>query len=180
MESKPAAPASIDEYILGFPPQVQDILTQIRKVVREAAPNAQEVVSYKMPALKQHGMLVYFAAFKNHIGFYPPISGDAGLLKAIAPYAGAKGNLRFPFDKPIPFAINSLVCIALLAVLEIIASKLTCFCNNNLLISNASFIPKSLNVLSLSVSVTEGQFAFACRIKIIVFITAQKYVLENN
>ena len=96
-------PASIDAYIAGFPPDIQAILQKIRKVVRKAAPGAQEVISYQIPAFRQHGVLVYFAAFKNHIGFYPPVRRDAALLKAIAPYAGEKGNLQFPLDQPMPF-----------------------------------------------------------------------------
>jgi uncharacterized protein YdhG (YjbR/CyaY superfamily) len=101
--SSAAVPATIDEYIAAFSPEVQSILQQVRQVVRQAAPEAQEVISYRMPALKQGGILVYFAAFKNHIGLYPPVSGDPAVVKAIAPYAGEKGNLRFPFDKPIPY-----------------------------------------------------------------------------
>jgi uncharacterized protein YdhG (YjbR/CyaY superfamily) len=103
MESSRTAPANVDEYIQGFSPEVQAILQQVRHVIREAAPLAQEVISYRMPAFKQNGILVYFAAFKNHIGLYPPVSGDARIEKAVAPYAGEKGNLRFPFDKPIPY-----------------------------------------------------------------------------
>ena len=95
--------ANVDEYIASFPPEVQAVLEQLRQVVRDAAPRAQEVISYRMPALKQNGMLVYYAAFRNHIGFYPPIRGDARLQKAASPYAGEKGNLRFPLDRPIPF-----------------------------------------------------------------------------
>jgi uncharacterized protein YdhG (YjbR/CyaY superfamily) len=101
--SSAAVPATIDEYIAAFSPEVQSILQQVRQVVRQAAPEAQEVISCRMPALKQGGILVYFAAFKNHIGLYPPVSGDPAVVKAIAPYAGEKGNLRFPFDKPIPY-----------------------------------------------------------------------------
>jgi uncharacterized protein YdhG (YjbR/CyaY superfamily) len=100
-----ATPATIDEYIASFPADVRAILRQVRQTVRAAAPNAREVISYRMPALKQHGILVYFAAFKKHIGFYPPIKGDAKLEKAAAPYAGAKGNLRFPLDEPIPYGL---------------------------------------------------------------------------
>jgi uncharacterized protein YdhG (YjbR/CyaY superfamily) len=96
-------PADVDGYIAMFPPEVQAILRQVRQVVREAAPRAQEVISYRMPALRQHGMLVYYAAFRNHIGFYPPIKGDARLRKAASRYSGEKGNLRFPLDEPIPF-----------------------------------------------------------------------------
>ena len=96
-------PEDVDEYIAKYPPEVQAVLQQVRQVVRSAAPDAREVISYRMPALKQNGVLVYFAAFKNHIGLYPPIKGDARLQKAAAPYAGEKGNLRFPLDRPIPF-----------------------------------------------------------------------------
>jgi uncharacterized protein YdhG (YjbR/CyaY superfamily) len=105
MESTSRTPKSVDEYIAAFSPDVQSILRRVRQVVRDAAPQAQEVISYRMPALKQHGILVYFAAFKAHIGLYPPVAGDARLLKALAPYAGEKGNLRFPFDKPIPYPL---------------------------------------------------------------------------
>jgi uncharacterized protein YdhG (YjbR/CyaY superfamily) len=101
-EKRPA-PATIDEYIAAFSPHVQRILKKIRKVVRGAAPGAKEVISYGMPALKLHGILVYFAAFKTHIGFYPPISGDATLKKDAARYANERGNLRFPLDEPIPY-----------------------------------------------------------------------------
>jgi uncharacterized protein YdhG (YjbR/CyaY superfamily) len=105
MDTLHTKPATIDEYISAFSPDVQAILQQVRRVVRSAAPNAQEVISYQMPAFKQHGVLVYFAAFKNHIGFYPPIRGDAALEAAAAPYAGEKGNLRFSLDQPIPFEL---------------------------------------------------------------------------
>ena len=103
MESNRTVPLSVDEYIQGFAPEVQAILQHVRQVVREAAPHAEEIISYRMPAFKQNGVLVYFAAFKKHIGLYPPVSGDARIQKAAAPYAGEKGNLRFPFDEPIPF-----------------------------------------------------------------------------
>jgi len=101
----PAVPATIDEYISAFSPKVQAVLRRIRKVIHSAAPDAKEVISYRMPAFKLNGVLVYFAAFKNHIGLYPPIRGDARLLKAVSPYAGEKGNLRFPLDQPIPYAL---------------------------------------------------------------------------
>jgi len=103
METKRPAPKTIDEYIEAFPPQVQEILEKIRRIVRGAAPGAQEVISYQMPTFKLNGVLVHFAAFKNHIGLYPPIRGDAAIEKAVAPYAGEKGNLRFPLDQPIPY-----------------------------------------------------------------------------
>jgi uncharacterized protein YdhG (YjbR/CyaY superfamily) len=105
MTTSGAAPTSVDEYIASFSPEVQAILQRVRRVVREAAPEAREVISYRMPALKRNGILVYFAAFKGHIGLYPPVTGDARIRKAIAPYAGEKGNLRFPFDRPIPYEL---------------------------------------------------------------------------
>jgi len=94
---------NIDEYIAALSPEVQAILERIRVTIHNAAPDAQETISYCMPAFRQNGIVVYFAAFKNHIGLYPPVSGDAKLEKAIAPYAGEKGNLRFPLDRPIPY-----------------------------------------------------------------------------
>ncbi|MGR4871675.1 iron chaperone [Variovorax sp. LARHSF232] len=95
-------PTTIDEYIAGFAPEVQDQLEQVRQAVRAVAPDAREVISYRIPAFKQNGILVYFAAFKNHIGFYPPVRGDAALEQAVAPYAGEKGNLRFALGQPLP------------------------------------------------------------------------------
>lgn len=96
-------PDEIDRYIAAFPAEVQAILGKIRSTIREVAPEAQETISYRMPAFKLGGVLIYFAAFKNHIGIYPPVKGDEKLKKALAPYAGPKGNLRFPLDKPMPY-----------------------------------------------------------------------------
>jgi len=73
--------------------------------IKKAAPDAEERISYRMPSFTLHGALVYFAAFKNHIGLYPPVTGDAGLQKAVSGYAGEKGNLRFPLDQPIPYGL---------------------------------------------------------------------------
>jgi uncharacterized protein YdhG (YjbR/CyaY superfamily) len=98
-----AAPKSIDEYITTFSPEVQAILEKIRSTVKHAAPEAQETISYRIPAFTLHGVLVYFAAFKNHIGLYPPVRGDAKLEKSLSIYAGEKGNLKFPLDQPIPY-----------------------------------------------------------------------------
>jgi len=98
-------PKTVDEYIAGFAPDVQAILERIRQTVKTAAPAAEETISYRMPAFKLNGMLVYFAAFKKHIGLYPPVRGDDSLMKAVRPYAGPKGNLQFPFGKPVPYAL---------------------------------------------------------------------------
>jgi len=105
MTTRRTAPRNIDEYIAAFAPDVQAILQQVRQVVRSAAPDAEEAISYQIPAFKQNGVLVYFAAFKKHIGFYPPVRGDERLVKAASPYAGEKGNLKFPLDQPIPFKL---------------------------------------------------------------------------
>ena len=98
-------PGSIAEYIAGFPPAVQAALRKVRRTIRGAAPDAKETISYGIPAFTLNGVLVYFAAFKKHIGLYPPVAGDARLARAIAPYAGEKGNLRFPLDQPIPYGL---------------------------------------------------------------------------
>ena len=105
MTTARATPKSVDEYIAGFPPDVQSILQRMRATVRKAAPQATEGISYAIPCFKLNGVLVYFAAFKHHIGFYPPVKGDRALEKAVAEYAGEKGNLRFPLDRPIPYAL---------------------------------------------------------------------------
>jgi len=105
MATRRQAPKSIDEYIAQFSPEIQAILERIRATVGSAAPDAQETISYQIPAFTLNGALVYFAAFKNHIGFFPPATGNASLEKAIAPYAGEKGNLRFPLDRPIPYGL---------------------------------------------------------------------------
>jgi uncharacterized protein YdhG (YjbR/CyaY superfamily) len=105
MPTSRALPKSIDEYIAACSPEVRAILEKIRFTVRNAAPGAQETISYRMPAFKLRGVLMYFAAFKRHIGFYPPVRGDAKLEKAIAAYAGEKGNLKFPLDQPIPYGL---------------------------------------------------------------------------
>ena len=103
MKSSQIAPKDIDEYIAGFPDNVQEILEEIRSTIRKAAPEAEETIKYKMPTFTLKGNLVYFAAFKKHIGFYPPVSsGDVRLKKELSVYEGVKGNLKFPLDKPIP------------------------------------------------------------------------------
>lgn len=100
-----ATVTTVDEYIAEFPPRVRAILRKIRATVRRAAPRAQERLSYRMPAFFQDGVLIYYAAFKHHIGVYPPVRGDAKLLRALSPYLGEKGNLQFPLDAPIPYGL---------------------------------------------------------------------------
>jgi uncharacterized protein YdhG (YjbR/CyaY superfamily) len=98
-------PHPVDAYIASFPSKVRAILKRVRATVRKAAPDAVEVISYRMPALKQRGILIYYAGFAHHVGLYPPIRGDAHLLKRAAPYANEKGNLRFAYDAEIPYAL---------------------------------------------------------------------------
>jgi uncharacterized protein YdhG (YjbR/CyaY superfamily) len=99
---KPKKARDIDDYISQFPAEVQAVLEKVRETIHLAAPDAEEVISYMMPAFRHHGILVYFAAWAKHIGMYPPISGDKAIEKAIARYAGPKGNLQFPLDEPMP------------------------------------------------------------------------------
>jgi len=96
---------TIDDYIAQCSPDAQGILERIRRIIRKAAPEAEERISYKMPAFALNGMLIYFAAFKGHIGIFPPIKGDAALQKDMAPYRGPKGNLKFPLDSPMPYGL---------------------------------------------------------------------------
>ena len=105
MQKSQPTPDTINAYIATFPPKIRAILKKIRATVKKAAPQATEKISYRMPAFFQDGVLIYFAAFKNHIGIFPPVREDAALLKQIAPYAGPKGNLQFPLDKPIPLTL---------------------------------------------------------------------------
>jgi uncharacterized protein YdhG (YjbR/CyaY superfamily) len=100
-----AAPTTIDEYIAGYPPDVQAILQKIRQTIREAAPDAEEAISYQLPTFKLHGNLVHFGAFKSHIGFYPTPTGTEKFQKELSVYQGAKGSVRFPLDRPIPYAL---------------------------------------------------------------------------
>ncbi len=104
-----AMPASIDEYILKFPKDTQEILLEIRKVIKEAAPEATEKISYQMPTFYLHGNLVHFAAFKSHIGFYPAPSGIEAFKEELSVYKGAKGSVQFPIDKPMPYALISRI-----------------------------------------------------------------------
>jgi uncharacterized protein YdhG (YjbR/CyaY superfamily) len=94
--------STIDEYIAGFPPEVQAHLHQIRLTIQKAAPNATEKISYGMPAFYLNGNLIYFAGYKNHIGLYPAPQGIDAFKKELSVYKGAKGSVQFPLDKPMP------------------------------------------------------------------------------
>ncbi|MGG1637962.1 DUF1801 domain-containing protein [Paenibacillus sp. FSL K6-3182] len=96
---------TIDQYISNYPPEIQDILEKIRGVVKVAAPEATEKISYQMPTFVLHGNLVHFAAYKNHIGLYPAPSGIEAFKQQLSPYKGAKGSIRFPLDEPIPYEL---------------------------------------------------------------------------
>jgi len=94
-----------DEYIASFPQNVQTALQQVRQAIKDAAPQAQEVISYSMPAFKQKGILVRCAAFKNHIGFFPKVSAMEAFKEQLAGYQTSKGTIRVPLDKPLPISL---------------------------------------------------------------------------
>lgn len=96
---------NVDAYIKSFPDDIQEILNKIRATAKKAAPQATEKISYGMPTLHLNGNLVHFAAYKNHIGLYPTPSGIVAFKKELSPYEGAKGSVRFPLDKPIPYTL---------------------------------------------------------------------------
>jgi uncharacterized protein YdhG (YjbR/CyaY superfamily) len=124
MSTATSAPANIDEYIASFPPDTQAILQKIRATVHQAAPEAQETISYQMPTFTLKGNLVHFAAFKNHIGFYPTPTGVEQFQKELAPYKWAKGSIRFPLDQPMPYdLIRQIVLYRVQENLEKAAAK---------------------------------------------------------
>ncbi|PJZ24868.1 hypothetical protein CH352_11955 [Leptospira hartskeerlii] len=103
MDKTKSAFKSIDEYIKTFPKEVQSILQELRKVIQEEAPEASGKISYQIPTFYLNGNLVHFAAYKNHIGFYPGASGISKFKKEIDKYKNAKGSVQFPIDQPLPF-----------------------------------------------------------------------------
>ena len=109
MKTKSTKPATIDDYIAGFPPDVQAILQKIRATIRKAAPQAEETISYQMPTFTLHGNLVHFAAFKSHIGFYPVPTGIEAFKKELSAYPSGKGSVQFPLDQPIPYGLISKI-----------------------------------------------------------------------
>jgi uncharacterized protein YdhG (YjbR/CyaY superfamily) len=105
MEAKQDHPATIDAYIAQFPTDVQQILGKVRAAIKQAAPNAEERISYRMPAFYLNGYLVGFAAHRHHVGFYPAPSGMEAFVEELSAYQGAKGSVQFPLDKPIPYEL---------------------------------------------------------------------------
>ncbi len=93
---------SIDEYIAAFPKNIQNVLQDLRQAIREAAPEAEEGISYQIPVFKLNGDLVWFAAFKDHIGFYPRASGIEAFQDKLSAYEISKGTVKFPINEPIP------------------------------------------------------------------------------
>jgi uncharacterized protein YdhG (YjbR/CyaY superfamily) len=98
-------PNNFEEYASNFPVEIQERLESMRNIIKKSAPEADEVISYAMPAFKLQGVLVYFAAYKNHIGFYPTGSGISAFKEQLSVYKGAKGSVQFPHDKPFPIEL---------------------------------------------------------------------------
>ena len=109
MEKAKVVPETVDQYIAAFPSDVKKRMQQLRKTIKAAAPKADELISYQMPGYKYFGMLVYFAAFKNHIGFYPGAGGILEFYKKLSSFKSAKGSVQFPHDRPIPYDIISKI-----------------------------------------------------------------------
>ena len=105
MKTPEELPRNLDEYIAGFPRDVQAILERVRATIRKAAPDAEEAIKYRMPTFVLNGNLVHFAAFKNHIGFYPTPSGIEAFKDELSRYESAKGSVQFPIGKPIPLRL---------------------------------------------------------------------------
>jgi len=105
MANSQKTPKDFNDYSDRFPKDVQQRLQKLRLTVKKAAPQAKEKISYGIPAFTLNGMLVWFAAFKNHIGFYPRTSAIAAFKKELSAYKGAKGSVQFPFDKPLPLTL---------------------------------------------------------------------------
>jgi len=124
MEEKKSTIQNIDDYIENFPKKVQEILQRLRTTIREAAPDAEEAISYQMPTFRFKGNLVHFAAYKNHIGFYPTPSGIEKFKSELSIYEGAKGSVKFPIDQPLPLdLIGKIVSFRVIENLEKAAAK---------------------------------------------------------
>jgi uncharacterized protein YdhG (YjbR/CyaY superfamily) len=109
MTGEKRTPKNIDEYTAGFPEEVQAILEKLRATIRASAPDAEETISYQIPTFTLKGNLVHFAAYKKHIGFYPTSTGIEKFKNELSAFEGAKGSVKFPLDKPIPFDLVSKI-----------------------------------------------------------------------
>ena len=124
MKTNQRKPRNIDEYVAGFPDDVQGLLEKVRMTIRKAAPGAEETIKYQIPTFTLKGNLVHFGGFKNHIGFYPTSRGIEKFKKELSVYKGAKGSVQFPLDKPIPYRlISRIVKFRVKASLERAESK---------------------------------------------------------
>jgi uncharacterized protein YdhG (YjbR/CyaY superfamily) len=109
MDNSKSSPDPIDAYIAQFPDEVQERLRTLRKIIKDAAPEAEEKISYRMPTFFLHGNLVYFAAFKHHIGLYPAPSGVEAFMAELSAYRSGKGSIQFPMDQPLPADLISRI-----------------------------------------------------------------------
>lgn len=109
MTTNKTKPNNIDEYIAGLPAGIQKILEELRSAIRKAAPGAEETINYGIPTFTLNGNLVHFAAYKNHIGFYPTPGGIEAFKKELSIYEGAKGSVQFPIEKPLPLDLVTKV-----------------------------------------------------------------------
>lgn len=109
MKTNQETPKNIDEYIAGFPENIQEILQEIRVTIKRAAPGAEETISYQMPTFVLKGNLVHFAAYKRHIGLYPAPTGTEEFNEQLSAYRAEKSSVRFPLDEPIPFDLISQI-----------------------------------------------------------------------
>ncbi|MCB0213155.1 MAG: DUF1801 domain-containing protein [Anaerolineae bacterium] len=109
MKTDRPAPKTIDDYIAGFPEDIQVLLEKIRLTIREAAPEAEEAISYQMPTFKLKGNLVHFGAYAKHIGLYPAPTGIEQFKEELSAYASGKGSIKFPLNEPIPFELISKI-----------------------------------------------------------------------
>ena len=103
ISSKATTAKNVDEYIKRYPANIQPVLQKIRQTIRNTAPAAEEVISYQIPGYKQNGMLIFFAAFKDHISVYPAPRQNKAFKKELSVYKGGKGTVQFPIDQPIPY-----------------------------------------------------------------------------
>ena len=109
MQNTATSPTTIDQYIAGYPKEVQKLLQQVRETIKKVVPDAEEAISYGIPTFKLNGNLVHFGGFKQHIGFYPGAGGIKAFEKELSAYKGAKGSVQFPIDQPMPLDIITAI-----------------------------------------------------------------------